>query len=83
MACVDGRGTGARGEEFRKSTYMNLGIKESDDQIAVARHLASLPYIDEKGIGIWGWSYGGYNVLMSMSRGNALFKAGEIGRAHV
>lgn len=76
VACVDGRGTGARGEEFRKSTYMNLGIKESDDQIAVARHLASLPYIDEKGIGIWGWSYGGYNVLMSMSRGNALFKAG-------
>ena len=76
VACIDGRGTGARGEEFRKSTYMNLGIKESDDQIAAARHLASLPYIDEKGIGIWGWSYGGYNVLMSMSRGNAIFKAG-------
>jgi len=76
VACIDGRGTGARGEEFRKSTYMNLGIKESDDQIAAARYLASLPYIDEKGIGIWGWSYGGYNVLMSMSRGNATFKAG-------
>ncbi len=76
VACVDGRGTGARGEEFRKSTYMNLGIKESDDQVAAARYLASLPYIDEKGIGIWGWSYGGYNVLMSMSRGNGIFKAG-------
>lgn len=76
VACVDGRGTGARGEEFRKSTYMNLGIKESDDQIAVARYLASLPYIDKNGIGIWGWSYGGYNVLMSMSRGNGIFKAG-------
>jgi len=76
VACIDGRGTGARGEEFRKSTYMNLGIKESDDQIAAARYLASLPYIDEKGIGIWGWSYGGYIVLMSMSRGNATFKAG-------
>jgi dipeptidyl-peptidase-4 len=76
VACVDGRGTGARGEEFRKGTYMNLGIKESDDQIAAARYLASLPYIDAKGIGIWGWSYGGYTVLMSMSRGNGTFKAG-------
>lgn len=76
VACVDGRGTGARGEEFRKGTYMNLGIKESDDQIAAARYLASLPYIDKNGIGIWGWSYGGYNVLMSMSRGGGIFKAG-------
>lgn len=76
VACVDGRGTGARGETFRKSTYLNLGIRESDDQIAAARYLASLPYIDENGIGIWGWSYGGYNVLMSMSRGDGVFKAG-------
>ena len=53
-----------------------MGIYESDDQIAAARYLASLPYIDENGIGIWGWSYGGYNVLMSMSRGNGIFNAG-------
>lgn len=76
VACVDGRGTGARGAQFRNSTYRNLGIHESDDQIAAARHLASLPYIDENSIGIWGWSYGGYNVLMSMSRGNGIFSAG-------
>lgn len=76
VACVDGRGTGARGEEFRKSVYMKLGVKESDDQIAAARYLASLPYIDGDAIGIWGWSYGGYNVLMSMSRGKGIFKAG-------
>lgn len=76
VACVDGRGTGARGTDFRKSTYMNLGIYESDDQIAAARYLASLPYIDANAIGIWGWSYGGYNVLMGMSRGNGVFKAG-------
>jgi len=76
VACVDGRGTGARGEEFRKCTYMNLGIYESDDQAAAARYLASLPYIDGSKIAIWGWSYGGYNVLMSMSRGNGVFKAG-------
>jgi dipeptidyl-peptidase-4 len=76
VASVDGRGTAARGEEFRKSTYMHLGIKESDDQIAAARYLGSLPFIDGERIGIWGWSYGGYNVLMSMSRGNGIFKAG-------
>lgn len=76
VACVDGRGTGSRGEEFRKCTYLNLGIKESDDQIAAARYLGTLPYIDEDRIGIWGWSFGGYNVLMSMSRGDGTFKAG-------
>ena len=76
VACVDGRGTAARGEDFRKCTYMNLGIYESDDQAAAARHFASLPYIDGSKIAIWGWSYGGYNVLMSMSRGNGVFKAG-------
>lgn len=76
VACVDGRGTGARGEQFRKCTYQNLGIIESDDQIAAARYFASQPYIDKSKIAIWGWSYGGYNVLMSMSRGEGIFKAG-------
>lgn len=76
VAAVDGRGTGARGQEFRKCTYMNLGIYESDDQVAAAKHFASLPYIDGSKMAIWGWSYGGYNVLMSMSRGNGVFKAG-------
>lgn len=76
VVSVDGRGTGARGEEFRKQVYLNLGIIESDDQIAAARYLSSLPYVDSNRIGIWGWSYGGYNVLMSMSRGNGIFKAG-------
>lgn len=76
IASVDGRGTGARGEIFRKQTYLNLGIMESDDQVAAANYFATLPYIDGDRIGIWGWSYGGYNVLMSMSRGNGSFKAG-------
>jgi len=49
---------------------------ESDDQIAGAQYLGSLPYVDKNRIAIWGWSYGGFNVLMSMSRGNGIFKAG-------
>lgn len=76
VACVDGRGTGARGEEFRKCTYMKLGMLESDDQATAARYLGTLPYVDKNRIAIWGWSYGGYNVLMSMSRGGGVFKAG-------
>ena len=75
VACVDSRGTGARGQEFKKSVYMNLGIKESDDQIAAAKYFGALPYVDENRIAICGWNYDGYNVLMSMSRSN-LFKAG-------
>ncbi|MDR1719097.1 MAG: S9 family peptidase [Dysgonamonadaceae bacterium] len=76
VACVDGRGTGARGETFRKCTYLNLGILESDDQIAAANYLAGLDFIDKNKIAIWGWSYGGTITLMSMSRGNGIFKAG-------
>lgn len=76
VAAVDGRGTAARGQEFRKCTYLQLGIYESDDQIAAAKYLGSLPYIDNKRIAIWGWSFGGTTTLMSMSRGNGIFKAG-------
>ena len=76
VVSIDGRGTGARGEQFRKCTYLNLGNLESDDQISGAQYLGSLPYVDKDRIAIWGWSYGGYNVLMAMSRGNGVFKAG-------
>lgn len=76
VACIDGRGTGARGEKFRKCTYQNLGIKESDDQIAAAKHLGKLPYVDSSDISIWGWSFSGYNVLMCLSRSEGVFKKG-------
>ncbi len=76
VACVDPRGTGARGEDFRKCTYLKLGKLESDDQIAAAKYLGSLPFIDAKNIGIWGWSYGGFMSLLCLERGNNTFKAG-------
>ena len=74
--CVDGRGTGARGEAFRKCTYRRMGDLESHDQAAAAVALGKLPYIDKDRIAIWGWSFGGYNTLMAMSVGNGVFKAG-------
>lgn len=76
MVCVDGRGTGGRGAAFEKCTYLQLGVKEAEDQVETARYLGTLPYIDGKRIGIWGWSFGGYNTLMSMSDGSGVFKAG-------
>lgn len=76
VVCVDGRGTGGRGEEFTKCTYLNLGVKESQDQVQAATHLGTLPYVDKNRIGIWGWSYGGYMTIMSMSEGTPVFKAG-------
>ena len=71
VACVDGRGTGLKGRDFKKMTQKELGKYEVEDQIAVAKKLSELPYIDESRTGIWGWSYGGF-----MSS-NALFQAPE------
>lgn len=76
VVSVDGRGTGARGEQWRKCTYLQLGVIESQDQIAAARELGKLPYIDAERIGIWGWSFGGYNTLMCLCHGNGTFKLG-------
>lgn len=76
IVCVDPRGTAARGEEFRKCTYMQLGKIESDDMVEAANYVASLPYCDEKNIGIWGWSYGGFMTTLCMEKGGTIFKAG-------
>jgi dipeptidyl-peptidase-4 len=76
VACVDGRGTGARGEAFRKITYQQLGKYETVDQIEAAKYLGSLAYVDAKRIGIWGWSFGGYETLLALTKGADYFKAG-------
>lgn len=73
VACIDPRGTAARGEEFRKCTYMQLGKIESDDIIASAKWLAKQPGIDAENIGIWGWSYGGFMSSLCLMKGNDIF----------
>ena len=79
IACVDNRGTGARGEEFMKSTYLQLGKYETVDQIEAAEYLGSKNYIDAGRIGIFGWSYGGYMVALCMTKGAEIFKLGISG----
>ena len=76
VVCVDGRGTGARGAEWEKCTYLALGNLEAKDQVETAIWLGKQSYVDKDNIGIWGWSYGGYCTLMSMSEGRGVFKAG-------
>lgn len=71
VVCVDGRGTGFKGRDFKKMTQKEMGKYEVEDQIAAAKKLGELPYIDKDRIGIWGWSYGGF-----MSS-NCLFQGGD------
>lgn len=74
--CVDGRGTGGRGAAFEKQIYRQMGLLEARDQVETALYLRSLPYVDGQNIGIWGWSFGGFCTLMSMTEGRPVFKAG-------
>ena len=76
VVCVDGRGTGGRGVDFEKCTYLSLGVKEAHDQVEAAIYMGMQPYVDKDRIGIWGWSFGGYMTLMSMSEGTPVFRAG-------
>lgn len=74
VACVDGRGTGYKGAEFKKATYMNLVKLETEDQIAAAKQLAERPYVDASRIGIWGWSFGGHMSTNCLLKGSDVFK---------
>jgi dipeptidyl-peptidase-4 len=75
VLCVDARGTGARGQEFRKCTYKQLGKLESDDQIAAAKSFAKNNYVDASRMAIWGWSYGGFMSSLCLMKGADVFKA--------
>lgn len=76
VVCVDGRGTGGRGDEFKRCTYLKLGELESRDQVETAIWLGGLPYVDKSRIAIWGWSFGGFNTIMSMCEGREVFNCG-------
>ena len=74
IVSVDNRGTGGRGRQFKKVTQLQLGKLETEDQIAAARYLGTLPYVDAQRIGIWGWSFGGYLSTSCILKGNDVFK---------
>jgi len=74
VACVDGRGTGFKGANFKKVTYKQLGKYEVEDQIDAAKVIGNYPYVDKSRIGIWGWSYGGFMSSNCILKGNDVFK---------
>lgn len=76
VVCVDGRGTGYKGTEYKKATYKNLGKYEIEDQITAAQWLGNLPYVDKTRIGIFGWSFGGYMASLALTKGADTFKLG-------
>jgi len=69
VVCCDGRGTQARGRDFKHATYMQLGKYESDDQLDFASYLAGLKWVDKSRIGFQGWSYGGFMASLMISKG--------------
>ncbi|MCV9929370.1 S9 family peptidase [Flavobacterium sp. LS1R49] len=74
VACVDGRGTGFKGADFKKVTQLQLGKYEVEDQIDAAKVIGAYPYVDASRIGIWGWSYGGFMASNCIFQGNDVFK---------
>ncbi len=75
VACIDNRGTGARGEDFQKITYLQLGKIETMDQAAAAKYLGTLKFVDAKRIAMTGWSYGGFMALMCITNYPEVFCA--------
>lgn len=75
VVSIDNTGTGFRGEEFKKKTYLQLGKFEIEDQIDAAKYLAKQPYVDPKNIGHWGWSFGGFMSSLAITKGNDAFTA--------
>ncbi|HEX6192949.1 MAG TPA: S9 family peptidase [Chitinophagaceae bacterium] len=75
VVSIDNTGTGYRGEEFKKKTYLQLGKFEIEDQIDAAKYLGALPYVDKDNIGHWGWSYGGFMSSLAITKGSDVFSA--------
>ena len=73
VACADGRGSGGKGDAFKKVIYKQMGKYESDDQIAFANYLKTLTYVNPDRIGIWGWSFGGYLSALALFKGEGAF----------
>lgn len=73
VVCVDPRGTGGRGEQFSHCIYRQMGVYESQDQISAGKYISTLPYVDKNNITIYGWSFGGYTSLMSVSTSKDVF----------
>lgn len=75
IVCIDNTGTGGRGEEFKKKTYLELGKYEIEDQVDAAKYFSNMSYVDKNNIGHWGWSFGGFMSALAITKGSDVFTA--------
>jgi dipeptidyl-peptidase-4 len=76
---LDNRGSSGRGPAFAAPIRGHLGDVELADQLAGADYLASLPYVDEDRMGIYGHSYGGFMATLAMLKAPGRFAVGIAG----
>jgi dipeptidyl-peptidase-4 len=76
---LDNRGTPRRGRAFETALHRRLGSVEVEDQVAGARYVAGLPYVDGSRLGVYGWSYGGYMAALCLLKAPDLFRAAVAG----
>ena len=60
---IDGRGSDNRGVAFETALARAMGSVEVEDQLAGARYVKGLPFVDPKRVSTFGWSYGGYMTI--------------------
>jgi dipeptidyl-peptidase-4 len=76
---IDNRGSANRGKVFEDAIYHAMGSVEVDDQVAGAKYLKTLDFVDAKRINTYGWSYGGYMTLKMLEAAPGVFAAGVAG----
>ena len=76
---LDNRGSSGRGHKFETPVFHHLGRQELADQKEGIQHLISLGYVDPARIGLYGWSYGGFMTLNTVTNAPGLIKAGIAG----
>jgi len=76
---LDNRGSWARGHAWESVIFRHMGQHELEDQLAGVEYLKSLPFVDPHRLGMWGWSYGGYMTLYTLTHAPEVFKCGAAG----
>jgi dipeptidyl aminopeptidase/acylaminoacyl peptidase len=78
---VNYRGSISFGKDFEQKIYGNPGHWEVEDVVAVRNWLLKNKYADSKNIILYGWSWGGYIVLLALGKYPNLWCCGIAGSA--
>ena len=73
---MDTRGMAGRGRDFKNLSYGDMAHYLSKDNATGVQYLIDEGYVDEKRIGAWGWSGGGYFTCLMLTKNSDLFDVG-------